>query len=191
MLFKKDSNPVEIMENLGSGKYYLILIYVPLWIVYTCVYVIPYNDNYEASWFYKSAPIRQPGQIIIGGLKALIVKFYLPLFIFFFGVSLYFWGYSIIDDFIYGLLNSMMLFIIINLVGGLYIPFSLKPDLKKQAGKFIKVLFQSLATGLLIGVHYFLLKIDYLILIVTPVVAFGTYLVYNKLRKISWNKINF
>lgn len=190
VLFKKDTDPENIMVGLKNGKSFLLFIYLPLFVLYNTLHIIPFNQNYEAAWIYKSAPINQPGQIITGSLKALFVKFFLPLFLIFFSLCLYIWGYAIIDDFIYGLLNTIFLFILLNFLGDIYLPFSLKPDVKKQAGKVIKIIIQSIAIAVLIGLHYFVLKVDYLLYALMPVWVIGIMLLLKKLKNISWKKIN-
>lgn len=190
VLFKKDTDPENIMVGLKNGKSFLLFIYLPLFVLYNTLHIIPFNQNYEAAWIYKSAPINQPGQIITGSLKALFVKFFLPLFLIFFSLCLYIWGYAIIDDFIYGLLNTIFLFILLNFLGDIYLPFSLKPDVKKQAGKVIKIIIQSIAIAVLIGLHYFVLKVDYLLYALMPVWIIGILLLLKKLKNISWKKIN-
>ena len=144
VLFKKDTDPQDLLLSLKESKSFLIFIYLPLWMLYSSLHIIPFNQNYEAAWIYKSAPLTQPGQIILGMLKSLFVKFFLPFYGLFFVLSLYIWGPNILDDFIYGLLNSIFLIIFITLINDIFLPFSLKPDVKKQAGKFIKIIFQSI-----------------------------------------------
>lgn len=190
VLFKKDSNPQELLGGLKETKTFLLFIYLPVWMLYSSLHIIPFNQNFEGAWIYKSAPLKQPGQIILGSLKALFVKFFLPFFVVFFIMSLYIWGPSIIDDFIYGLLNSIFLMILITLLNDIYLPFSLKPDVKKQAGKVLKIIFQSIAVGVLIGLHYLVLKINYLQLLILPVWIFAIIILVKSLKNIGWNKIN-
>ncbi len=190
VLFKKDTNPQDLVMVLKESKSFLIFIYLPLWMLYSSLHIIPFNQNYEAAWIYKTAPLKQPGQIILGMLKSLFVKFFMPFYGLFFLLSLYIWGPNILDDFIYGLLNSIFLIIFITLINDIFLPFSLKPDVKKQAGKFIKIIFQSVAVGTLIGLHYLVLKINYLQLLLMPVWVIGILILIKRLKNLSWNKIN-
>lgn len=190
ILFRKDSNPENLLLDLKNGKSFLMFIYLPLWMLYNSLHIIPFNQNFEAAWIYKSAPLKQPGQIILGSLKALFVKFFIPFYFLFFSVCLYIWGPQIIDDFLYGLVNSIFLIILLSFLNDIYLPFSLKPDVKKQAGKVIKVIFQSLIVGALIGLHYIVIKVNYLNLMLMPLWIIGILFLTKRLKNISWNKIN-
>ncbi len=61
-------------QKMG-GMFYLFALYFAGIYVMVAQLQLSVSDNYRASWVYGSAPIRQPGDVLVGSLKALIIKF--------------------------------------------------------------------------------------------------------------------
>jgi hypothetical protein len=135
-------------------------------------------------------PLGKPGFILSGALKAMIVKFFLPVYLLFFGISVFVWGVNIIDDYLMGLFNSLVSLVVVALFSDHYLPFSRQPNVKQQTGKFLNIILQMIVIGLLVLIHFFLLDKTWLMLgiAVTTAILFG-FMVKN-LQATPWKKIS-
>lgn len=177
------------LQHLFETKKYLFLVYIPVFMSTGALALIPFYENFSASWLYQALPLQKPGSLINGGVKAVIVKFFLPFFLLMFSVAFYIWGFAIIDDFLLGFFNDVLIFYVITLFSDNYLPFTQKPGAKQQGGKFARAILNMIVIGMLIGLHYAALKIIWLpaALISLPIIAI--YFLQKKLQQLSWQKI--
>jgi hypothetical protein len=152
---------------------------------------ITFNENFLASWIYQSTPVAKPGQIISGGLKALLTKFFIPVFLILFLFAFYIWGVAIVDDFAFGFFNNIFMFLLIANLSDHYLPFSRQQNSKQQSGRFVLVILQMLIIGALVGIHYLVLKNNWLIYCLIPVSVAGCYLLIKRLQNLRWLQISF
>ena len=150
-----------------------------------------FHENFQASWIYQSTPVSKPGQIITGGVKALQIKFFLPVYLILFGFALYVWGNAITNDFILGLFNNILILLVTANFSAHYLPFSRQPNPKQQSGRFAQVMLNLLFITILVGLHYVVLQFNWLIYLLIPVSAAGCYFLFRRLQHITWLKISF
>jgi ABC-2 type transport system permease protein len=184
------SSVEENWENLPSTANYLWLIYMPLFLTSSAFTLISFNEHYNASWIYHSAPVTSPGSLITGALKALLVKFFLPVFFLLMGLAFWIWGVSIIDDFLFGFINNIFILFVLASLSQHFLPFSMQPNTKQQAGKVAKALLQFLVIGILVGSHYLLIQKPILLLAAAPVLIVCIYFMYRFITNIAWTKIS-
>ncbi len=184
----KTSFQVQMAELPLTDKY-LFLIYMPVFVASGALTLIPYYENYAAGWIYQALPLAKPGNLINGGLKALLCKFFLPFFLLMFSIGFYVWGWKIIDDFIFGFCNDILIFYIMILAQDSYLPFSQKPAIKQQGGKFAKAFIQMIIIAALVGLHYLALKVSWLTAILIPAPLILVYFLQKKLKELAWYKI--
>ncbi len=190
-VFKSGRDIENIWEHLPTTKAFLFFVYLPVLTVASGIGFISFYENYQASWIYQSTPVASPGHIISGSLKALLVKFFIPVFLILFFFSLFIWGMPVINDFVLGFFNNILVFLLIANIGDYYLPFSRQQNSKEQSGRFIQIFLQLFAIGALLGVHYLIIKIDWLIYCFIPLSAVGCYLFFKKIKNIPWFKISF
>lgn len=188
-IFKNSSNISDTWTHLSSTNFYLLLIYLPILSIAGSLQIVQYNENFQAAWLYHSSPINQPGNILVGMMKSLWVKFFIPIFGLFFIISIYIWGYRIVDDFILGFINNFLIFSLMVINGEHHLPFSRQPNIKEQSGKFVRMIMLMILIGILVGVHYLALKIAWLPLAIIPVLAIICSLVLKKIQSLQWSKI--
>ena len=189
-VFNRGENFANTWATLSTTKSFLWCVYLPMFSISAAVSLIAFNENFAASWVYISRPLKLPGSLISGALKMLLVKFFVPILIILFTFSYYVWGYKIIDDFVLGIFNNILVFLIISHVGKSYLPFSMQPSVKQQSGKFIQVLLQMVIIGALVGLHYLALKIWWLVVLLVPFSAAGCYFLFRTVQNYSWQKIS-
>lgn len=157
--------------------------------VANAILFVTFSENFLASWIYQSTPIKKPGELLLGSLIALFVKYFLPIYLLMFCISVYIWGWSVTDDFLFGLANDYLCFLMLGSIGKQYLPFSRQPNTRQQAGRFLLVIFQMLIVGLLVGMHFLIIKIPATLYIIVPLVIAGSWLLQQNLRNLPWKKI--
>ena len=190
IVFNRGDNISQTWSGLSASKSFLWCIYLPMFTISAAISLLAFNENYAASWVYISRPLKLPGSLISGALKMLLVKFFAPIIIILFGFAYYVWGNKIIDDFVLGIFNNMLVFLVISHVGKSYLPFSMQPNVNQQTGKFIQVILQMIIIALLVGLHYLALKVWWLVALLVPFSAMGCYLLFRTVQNYSWQKIS-
>ncbi len=185
-VFRSGRNFQETIDTLPDSKLFLWMIYIPMFSVSSSKSLVNYYENFQAAWVYQSTPIKYPGQIISGSLKALLTKFFLPAYLLLFLYSYYTWGPAIIDDFVFGFFNNMIIFFLLEVLSLHNLPFSQQQNLKMQSGRFVKVFLQIIIISALVGLHYLALRISWLIAVLIPVAAIGAWFFHNKVSSFRW-----
>jgi hypothetical protein len=179
----------ENWQQLPETNNYLWLIYLSMLSVASSLTFVAYNDAFAASWIYHSAPVRQPGSIILGMIKSLFIKFFIPVYSMLFLIAINIWGMKVADDFLFGFFSNMLCFLVLAMLSDHYLPFSRQPDTKQQAGRFVVILIQFLLVGGLVGLHYLLITRPFLLYAVIPLLILGIVIIMRKLRAMPWSKI--
>lgn len=190
-VFKSGRDMSTLWHELPSTKMFLFFVYLPMFSISNSRLFVEVNDNFPASWIYQSTPVLFPGEVIAGGLKALLCKFFIPIYLLLFAFAYYVWGISIADDFVFGLFNNVLIFFISSVLSEHYLPFSKQPNTKQQSGRFAQVILQLLIIAALVGLHYLVLRIDWLIYCLIPVTAAACYFLLKNIQALRWIKISF
>ncbi|MBX3255925.1 MAG: hypothetical protein KF862_17455 [Chitinophagaceae bacterium] len=188
-VFNSGRNLDASWANLSGSTKFLWFIYLPMFTVANAILFVTFSENFLASWVYQSAPVQKPGELILGSLIALFVKYFLPIYILMFGICVYIWGWTVADDFLFGLVNDYLCFLMLGSIGRQYLPFSRQPNTRQQAGRFLLVIFQMTVIGILVGLHFLIIKIPAALYIIIPLALAGCWLLRQKLRNLPWKKI--
>ena len=188
-VFKNGQNISSSWNDLHNTKNYLWFIYLPNLTITAGYTLLSYNENFGAAWRYYSSPISTPGNLISGGFKMILVKFYTPIAIILFGFLFFVWGTSILDDFVLGICNNILLMATISLLSKKYLPFSSQINVQQQSGKFVKMFMQMFITAFIVGLHYLVAKIWWLTLAFIPVTLVLCYFLIGKIQNFSWDII--
>jgi ABC-2 type transport system permease protein len=188
-IFSSSKNYAATWQNLPNTNSFLWFVYLPMFTISTAIGLIAFNENFAASWVYFSRPLQKPGSLISGALKSLLVKFMLPVVVILFAFAFYVWGYKIIDDFILGIFNNILIFMFLSHISKSYLPFSMQPNLKQQTGKFVQVILQMLVIAVLVGLHYLAIKVWWLVAALIPISAISCYFLLRMVQNYSWQKI--
>jgi len=151
-------------------------------------YQLSVSDNYRASWVYGSAPIREPGDVLSGSLKALIVKLLMPFYVLLAGYILFRYGTDKSDDVVLAFFNSLIMLISAALLSTRRMPFSVEQDALKQNNTARGILV-SLVLGVVGFSHYGLTLVPYGVLCAIPVSAALCWLLLRNYRRTGWEQI--
>lgn len=188
-MFRDQSGFTNALRHLPDTQNYLFLIYLSFMILQVALYEIPYSDDFKASWVYFSSPLETPGDILAGTAKALFVRLFLPGYMVISLVIGVVWGWKALDDIVFGLLNNLLMLLILVLINRRYLPLSVAPNARNQAGSFIRGLIVLVLAGALGLTHYLLAKSPLLLLTAIPVQALVVYWLFNLYRKTGWHQL--
>ena len=188
-VLKSGKNISSIIDNLPSSNSYLWLIYLPMFTISGSITLVAFYEQFQAGWIYYSTPIKYPGQIIAGAIKSLFVKFFIPMYAIMFLVSYLIWGNLIINDFVFGFFANGMLFMLTAIFGEKSMPFAKQLNIKLQSGKLVKFIIQIAIVACIVALHYFALKIDWLIWILIAPAGVATYFMIKNIQNYRWRDI--
>lgn len=188
-VFKNGKGISTFWAELPNTKNFLWFIYLPIFTLNACLNIFSFSENFSAAWRYFSSPLEKPGQVILGAIKVILVKFYTPIFLLFLSLSMYIWGLKIVDDFALGFLNTVVILFIVSVLSDKYLPFSTQLNTKQQGGKFAILILQMAIIALVVGLHFFVLKIWWLPAVLIPISFGACYLLYQKIKNYSWDVI--
>jgi len=131
----------------------LFIIYLSSLMVLTAITQMAFSDKFKASWLFYTTPITKPGEILSGSYKALIFQFYILLIVVMAFIFIALLGLQVIPIILLGIINQLVIFYVIILVGFKSLPFSQSSSNAQKGGQFIKSLFMMLIGGVIGIIH--------------------------------------
>jgi len=185
----KGENVADRMNALQNGHSYVFLIYLCTFILTTILMNISMSSKYKSAWVYYALPIKEPGKILSGMYKAIIVLYFLPYCLVIATVIVAVWGPETINDIILAFLVSMIYGMLMALFMVKGLPFS-KPVVVKQGGGRMITSFMMLAFIGGIGfLHYYLMQWEMLIWIMIIPFLIINWVMFHYYKKQTWDNI--
>lgn len=191
-IFKDKKNAqswADYFRAIGESQVHLIAIYACIYIIVSAGYEIHFTDDFKAAWIFQAAPIHKPGDLLIGTMKSVLTRFFLPLY----GAASIFilsiWPASVLIDLIVGFLICLLVMLCLGIIGDKHLPLSLPANARAQGSSMARALLAMLGIVLLGIGHYFLSRIDYALWFACPVIMVAIVLVHQRYQKIVWNDI--
>ena len=182
----------ERYARIVEGSSYIILIYFCLILLSNPFIMSFHSKKSQAAWLFYAHALKRPGDVMIGTFKAVLVQFFFPTIIFLFGVSLVIWGPKVIDDFIFGMINIMLLGVLLGLIKSKKLPFSDPYENQDKGDSSVTNIITFILSGILGTIHYFLLVDKPLIIIGLTLLSALLFLrALKKYRQTSWNQLNY
>lgn len=177
------------VEELGeSTSMAIIIIYLCGTILLTIRSQISQSEDFKAAWLYELAPIRKPGEILSGSLRAIMVKFLLPIIIFLSLVISIIWGVNLLDDLLFGMLTIINLDLLLSIGMSNELPFS--TEIKKNGGgSFIRNMAYVSLTGIIGFIHYLMMQVPYVIGVFMLIQLVLALFLFKKYREVGWEKV--
>lgn len=171
-----------------SGGFYLFALYYTGLFVMTAQYQLSASDDHKAAWVYGSTPISQPGEILSGSMKALIVKLMLPFYTLVAAYITYRYGIGKFGDVVLAFSNSLTMCMCSALLTERRFPFSIPQDVIKRSNT-ARGLVILLLLGIIGGLHYGLTLVPYGVWIAVPF-SIGTFwYLFSRYRQTGWDRI--
>jgi ABC-2 type transport system permease protein len=180
----------EIQGNGWRGRALIIsMLYFSAIILTMALGQMIYSDKSKASWIYYKSPLSQPGEVILGGAKAIIMKFYFPVIMVVSIAGLYFFGIKVLPQVILAMFNVSLIAIVMVLMGNKVFPFSLQQNINSNTGTFLRNMFILMFAGIVSVVHFFLYNVLPVIIILAVLSMIATWLLAENIRKTEWKAI--
>jgi hypothetical protein len=173
--------------STSSKILFISLIYFSSFILIMACGQIQYSDKFKAAWMYFTTPIKEPGMLISGAIRAMIVKFYLPLISIITLLSIVFMGPSIIPNLVLGCANQLFITAIVGYISIRELPFSHAQDQVKI--NFIRGLFTFLIPASVAGLHYLIYSFMPVVIILAVLALIAYWMVMDSIRKKNWQTI--
>jgi ABC-2 type transport system permease protein len=166
----------------------LVVIYFCFTIFLSIKGQITQSEDFKASWIFNLAPITQPGEVLSGAFRSVLVKFMLPTFLFLGVIITFLWGIHLLDDLVFGGLTIINLNLL-NAIGGTNkLPFSTEVT-NKGGGTFARNLLFFMVSGVVGLVHYFLMQVPYVIIGFSILQLGLCWFLLKEYRKLGWEKV--
>lgn len=178
------ANKVKLTSQIIIG------IYVSSIILLAAITQMVYTEKYKAAWIYFSTPIVEPGQIISGGIKAVIIQLNILISLVFLIISIALIGFSIMPNIILGMINQILIAYIIAALAKKNFPFSRHLLNAKKSSSFIKSLYMLFFYGIIGVIHFYILKNIYFIAISTVISLILIYFTSKYIKNLTWNEID-
>ena len=188
-MFKGREDFSATWHNLHNTEYYLVMIYISFMITQVALREIPYSDDFKASWFYSSAPIDRPGEILSGMVKAIFIRLFLPAYIVISALLIFIWGIPVLDDIVFGLFNNVIILLIMASIGRRILPLSLEPSAREQSGNLMRGIIMMLCMAIPGGLHYVAGKWPLVMMSLIPVQCIVIYFMLRTYKSTEWSKI--
>lgn len=148
MFFVTTASPAETWSNLPNTQKHLLLFYLGLVMTPALLTEVRFTDRPEGAWVYKSLPLQRPGELLLGGVKALCVRFALPLLSLVTVFVLAIWGVRVLLDVLLASSLSWCVLLIFALIQEKAFPFSSSPTVHQSSGVQAKNLAMAMISAL-------------------------------------------
>ena len=180
----------EIAEQSNSGKSLIIIsLYFSTLLLSMAINQMPYSDKFKASWIYYVAPVANPGEIILGGVKAIIFKFYIPIVAVSSIACIFLAGISVIPNLVLGLFNQLLFASLMVYVSFRMFPFSSHQNTNLKTGSFLRNIGIAVVMGMIGVAHYFIYNITSVVIICAMLSMLASHLLMESIRNTSWETI--
>lgn len=186
---RSDGNFQQQIEHLReSTGMAVVVIYLCGTVLLTIRSQISQSEDFKAAWLYELAPISKPGEILSGSLRAIMVKFLLPITILLSLVLSIIWGVDLLDDLLFGMLTITNLDLLLSIGMSNELPFS--TEIKKNGGgSFIRNMAYVLLTGIIGFIHYLMMQVPYVIGVFMLIQLALALFLFKKYREVGWEKV--
>ena len=161
MLLVADETAAQTIAGLSAGKKHLFLLYLGAFMFPTMLVQLQFSHQFEAAWIYRALPVRRPGELMVGALKALAWRFVLPVYVLFTVGLLVLVGPSALPDIALALCLTGVVTVGLALVMNPGLPFSTNLSALQSGGKFGKNMFLMILPAAAWLGHYLLTKLPY------------------------------
>jgi len=190
MMFVRSHSDIEsdllLMDNTRARLMILTVIYLSSILFMGAIYQLPFYEQFKAAWLYYSPPLIGPGQVISGSIKAMVVKFYLPVVIILTIAGIALFGVRILPNLVCGLGNVFLLCMMYSWLLMDRLPFSVSPKRAGEGQTTFRNMFMLIGLPLFGLPHYFLFDFPIVLCVVGVVTITIGYIVLRYTKGIGW-----
>jgi ABC-2 type transport system permease protein len=188
IIFSSKHSVAETLHRLSGSSFQLFPLYMSSFVMISVLGYLAASDQYKAAWVYYAGPVATPGRIMIGAMKAMWLKFFLPFFIAISVFVLCVWGPQAIWDVLLALVNVTLFIVSISRINP-QLPFSQAEQMKQGAGRILKSFFAMIMPMALGAGHYFAMNLWWLKAIFLILSAILLWLVADSYANTPWSRV--
>jgi len=115
---------------------------------------LPFTDSPEAAWIYRALPLKEYGHIMTGALKAILSRFYIPVYLLLTIPCVILWGISIIPQLILSGLGNILIVMLSVLFQKMELPFTKARDMQQKGTNSLMAILSMILMFIIAGGIY-------------------------------------
>jgi hypothetical protein len=115
---------------------------------------LPYTDTPEAAWIYTALPLQEHTHLLSGAVKAMLVRYCLPVYLVVTVPALWLWGLKTLPQILLGGFGIVLLILFSLLIQKMELPFTQIREMQKKGTNSLIAFFNMILIGLLAGLLY-------------------------------------
>lgn len=177
------------LDSLQAGNKYLIFLYFPALLAFSLIINLGFSDNKKSSWLFRAVPIHSVGIVLRGALKAVLFKYFMPVYVIIAAASIYIWGIKVIDDILLALITNVLMTSLYQRYFIYHLPFTTEKGANDMSSNFITGLLIMIGIVIAVGIHYALIHIHYAVAIAIAPLLVLLIVLLKTFNKMSWKNI--
>jgi hypothetical protein len=187
-MFMPGGNARTLAEVVDS-RLYLFMLYFACLMAPTALMQMAFSDQREAAWIYRALPLARPGEVLVAGLKVIVVKLIVPTFLVLTAITLVLWGVRTLPDVALALGVTLLMAGLQALLVGRRMPFSEAFAVRDSSGRATRAMVIMLASMAVGGLHFALTFVPYGVpAAIVPIVALA-WLTIAGYRRTRWAQV--
>ena len=155
IILKPDlTNLAVSLQEKGQFSKYLFIVIVGF-SGNAAIMQLPYTDSPEAAWIYRALPLKKYGHIMTGAIKAILSRFYFPVYLLLTIPCVILWGISVIPQLILSGLGNILIVMIPVLFQKMELPFTRARDMQQKGTNSLLEILNMVLMFITAGVVYF------------------------------------
>lgn len=182
-MLQGESKPTKILV--------LACFYMVSFILFQVLTNLNFSEKYKASWFFGTAPIQTPGEVINGAVKAMLFKFFIPFALVISTFLLVVVGVKLVPNILLGMSNQILLCYLATYLNGNSLPFTKSEASRTKGGTFARSLFAMIIPICIGIVHYFIFSNTIVVIISLLLSVLAVWLLMDGVAKKSWSNLKY
>lgn len=175
--------------SLQNGHAYIFLPYLCTFILLSVLTNISMSEKYRSAWVYYAAPVANPGELLSGMYKAIIIGFYLPYCLIISIPVIMVWGPQAINDILLAVSVSVIYGMLMALFTVKGLPFSKPVIVKQGGGRMVTSLILLAFIGGVGFVHYLIARWEMAVWIAIIPFVIINWIMFHYYKKQTWENI--
>ncbi|TKK70818.1 hypothetical protein FC093_03740 [Ilyomonas limi] len=176
-------------DSSQSRGIIVLALYMTSLLVLMALNQMIYSEKFKAVWIFYTAPVAEPGAVISGAVKSVILKFYMPVILIIACTGFALIGVPFLPNLLLAVLNVIFVSAMSAYLSFKALPFSRPQNTSQQSGSFIKNLFRMVILIVLGVIHYLLYPVTPVIIILAILAAIATWYVMDSIKKTGWSQL--
>jgi len=173
-------------EKLKDSKSYLLFVFLGFFST-TSLMQLRYTDTPEACWVYKALPLTSPGHILTGAIKAMLVKFFVPMYTILTVSVLFVWGIHLLPIMLLGATLIVLETLLTLRLQDTPLPFTEAREMQQKGSNSLKMILGMVLMGVVVGLVFLATYLPvWAVCLISIVVLFLNTFVYKSLRNTTF-----